>query len=104
MDEKTIEVAYSVYNHERRNLFEASDDLSDAKKALEKKKIKVFSDGLIDGSNDTIRKAQYAEHTAKENDVIETKERDYALAQLAFDLASYEVSRVKLLVQFISIQ
>jgi len=103
MDEKTIDVAFSVYKHEREGLFQASDELKEAKSDLENKKIKVFTEGKIDGSNDITRKAQYAELTTREQSNIEVKERDYALAQLAYDLASYEVRRVELLVQFISI-
>ena len=104
MNEKTIDVAFEVYKSERINLFSASDDLAEARKDLEKKKIMVFADGKIDGSNDTIRKAQYAEHTFIENVAIELKERDYAKAQLRFDLASYEVSRIKLLVAFLQVK
>ena len=103
MDENTINTAFDLINHARKDLLKASDNQAEARKVLDEKKIKVFADGLIDGKNETERKAQYALYTAEEEKKVEEKERLYAMTQMSFDLANYEVNRVKLLVQFLSL-
>ena len=104
MNENTITMAFNIYRSERQNLFQANDELIEAKKDLKRKEYKVYVDGLIDGKNENDRKMQYITHTEKDIQLVETKERDYLIAQMEFDLASYEVSRVKLLVAFLDLK
>ena len=103
MDENTIDTAFQQYKTTREALFDASQDLGDAQVALAKKKIDVYNQGLIDGSNETIRRGQYDTYTREEAEIVIQKEKVLDTAQMNHDLAYYEVSRCKLLVAFLGL-
>ena len=103
MDEETINLAYAEYRLRRKMLFDTSQEVVDAKIALETKKNWAVNNNMIDGKNETERKGQLAEATKVEMFALDIAERKYSEVQFFFDLASYGVAHAKLLVQFLSL-
>ena len=103
MDEQEITLAFAEMRICRKNVFDASQEVADAKVALETKKNWTINNNLGDCTNDIARKGRIAESIQEETSALDIAERKYSSAQFFFDLASYEVRRVDLLVQFISI-
>jgi multidrug resistance efflux pump len=104
MDEITINNAYQKLTEARDGLFKASDAVSGAREELEGRKIEVFKAGKIDGKNETDRKAQYAEQCMAENEKVDRAENALRLAQLEYDKASYEVNRIKTLLDWLALE
>jgi hypothetical protein len=104
MDQNTINKAFENIAIARQEVYDASEKVAEARVNLDEKRIEVYSAGLIDGKNETDRKAQYAEHCMAEDDAVNCAEKALRLAQLRYDRASFEVSRVKTLISWIGIE
>jgi hypothetical protein len=104
MNEQMINNAFDRLAQARNDLYTANEKALSAQRNLAKAKIEVYKTGLIDGKNETDRKAQYAANTEYESDLADKAESKLVIAQLEFDLASYEVKRVNTIIAWIGIK
>ena len=98
---ETINTTFAALKKARTDLYKAFEATVDAQRTLTVKKITIAPQ-VNEGKNETERKNIATALTMEEAKLINAAEDGLALAQLNFDLASYEVSRVKLLVNWVA--
>ena len=102
MDTQTISNAYANLVIARDNLHDAGTAAIMARIALDTATARATLAGEIVGKNAEERAAKAREIFADQYNALEVCESTERRARLAFDLAGYEVERVKLIVRLIT--
>jgi len=100
--EDDIDYAFKLAKDTREGLFKAYEKLHKVERDLQDEKVSFIRRGL-QGKNETERKAEIDDHLGQDQVYVDEAQGMVDLRTCEYDMARFEVERVKLLVSFMAV-